>query len=514
MKKMSVGSAIAGLILMLGCNGGGQDPPGNGGEPGDDVGTITVCADGSDEICSYMPRDVTNPGNGYQGLSTAGQAHFDQFSWQAFVALNWPANSDGSASSATIGQDPTAARVWQYYSTAGDYFDPDGDSACPTEAAPVFELDSKISDTGRSTDVNEAFAAPLIDVNGNFAVFDIRVNDIWTTYVTGAQLRTYAEQQNFTGTVDFPEGCNAGTDNCATDGEIGAIEIKSSWMLVPEGEDFSDHYVLDGYISLDKNQTSTGEATCIQTQLALTGMHVVVRTATDGDAWIWGTFEHKDTAPFATTPLQPFAADTDAIPTEPAVTTCTASPDAGSTYSYFDSSCTTSGGGDCPVNTPPTLGTSQTEFVWNLSTPTQYASDYLVNGFGTQATRCWAIYEGTADTNTTWQGLLQGTVWANYELMGTQWQVLTDAPPPAPTNRIPAYLANATMETYFQTTQSCLSCHAQGNLAAQPKVSANFTWLLSQEVIDPSTGEVPPVPTQFEEIIEEDRESAASETGP
>ena len=86
--------------------------------------------------------------------------------------------------------------------------------------------------------------------------------------------------------------------------------------------------------------------------------------------------------------------------------------------------------------------------------------------------------------------------------MGTQWQTVTDAPP-FPTNRIPAYLANATMETYFQTTQSCLSCHTAATLAAQPTVSANFTWLLNREVVDPSTSELEPEPEEFKEDLEE-----------
>lgn len=456
------------------------------------VGKITVCADGSDALCSYVPRDVTDPGPGYQGLTATGQAHFDQFSWQMFVALNWPAGEDGDPSSSTIGTDPTAPRVWQYYTSAGDYFDPEGTTACPSHAAPVFSLDSKIDQVGRSAEFSEAFSAPLIDVNGNFAVFDVRMNDVWTEYVTNTKLRTYEDQQSFTGTVDFTEGCLESQANCPSGGQIGAIELKSSWMLVPEGQEqeyAADHYVVDGWVSLEGSETSTGEPACLERTLALTGMHVVVKTATDGAAWIWGTFEHEDTAPFATTPLQPIAANTDAIPSEPAVTTCTASPTPGSTFSFYDPSCTTSSGGPCPVNTEPKLPSGQSDYQWNLATPTQYASDYLVNGFGTQATRCWAVYEGTDATNEAWKKLLAGTVWANYRLMGTQWQTLTDAPPPAPTNRIPAYLANATMETYFQTTSSCLSCHEGATLAGNSKVSANFSWLLNREVLKPSTEE-------------------------
>ena len=67
----------------------------------------------------------------------------------------------------------------------------------------------------------------------------------------------------------------------------------------------------------------------------------------------------------------------------------------------------------------------------------------------------------TQALNTQWQAALAGTVWANYQLVSTQWT--------AGTTVIPARLANTTMETYFQDNSfgSCILCHGTATTASQ-----------------------------------------------
>ena len=47
--------------------------------------------------------------------SNCKELDFGYFAWQTFVALNWPANSDGSPSTDLIGKAPEAKRVWEFY---------------------------------------------------------------------------------------------------------------------------------------------------------------------------------------------------------------------------------------------------------------------------------------------------------------------------------------------------------------------------------------------------------------
>jgi hypothetical protein len=75
---------------------------------------------------------------------------------------------------------------------------------------------------------------------------------------------------------------------------------------------------------------------------------------------------------------------------------------------------------------------------------------------------------GTAppDCNRIPRGLgLEGTVWANYRLRGTQ----TDFVDPAGE---PTRLANSELEAGFQTTASCMTCHARASIGAQAEGAA------------------------------------------
>src|SRR5437879_4878712 len=49
-----------------------------------------------DKLCAHLPHDIlTKLSPGYSQLAATQQRPFDNFSWQSFVALNWPADKDG-----------------------------------------------------------------------------------------------------------------------------------------------------------------------------------------------------------------------------------------------------------------------------------------------------------------------------------------------------------------------------------------------------------------------------------
>ena len=104
------------------------------------------------------------------------------------------------------------------------------------------------------------------------------------------------------------------------------------------------------------------------------------------------------------------------------------------------------------------------------------------------------IDAATQQLNAQFQAALQGTVWANYQLVSTQWPTnpANDCQVPSPTNPLgtpaPTFLANTTLETYIQGTtpqasSSCMECHnnATTKVTQSPRTSfADFTYLLER----------------------------------
>ncbi|MEZ5714123.1 MAG: hypothetical protein R3D85_02445 [Paracoccaceae bacterium] len=120
-----------------------------------------------------------------------------------------------------------------------------------------------------------------------------------------------------------------------------------------------------------------------------------------------------------------------------------------------------------------------------------YAGQYLHDGrFGTQVTRCWALYDTGAEVNAAFQAALAGSVWSHYGLIGVQWandhgDYYAEKMRPF---AAPIYLVNSTMETYLQinpvldphgdpSTQkpsSCIMCHNLGRDTAGTKSDFSF----------------------------------------
>jgi hypothetical protein len=73
---------------------------------------------------------------------------------------------------------------------------------------------------------------------------------------------------------------------------------------------------------------------------------------------------------------------------------------------------------------------------------------------------------------------LEGTVWVNYRLRGSQTDFTTS-------RGVPTLLANSQIEATFQTSSSCITCHARATIAADGSRLRSFT--------DSGTGHVGPV---------------------
>lgn len=70
--------------------------------------------------------------------ATAGQDQFDQYSWQMFIALSWPAKS-GQRGNPDCTQQPGAAgyTVWQTYKTVGEIFLPNATNPGPWNSPQI-----------------------------------------------------------------------------------------------------------------------------------------------------------------------------------------------------------------------------------------------------------------------------------------------------------------------------------------------------------------------------------------
>jgi hypothetical protein len=268
--------------------------------------------------------------------------------------------------------------------------------------------------------------------------------------------------------VSFPLGSYEDA-TARTGGSVGAVEVKTAWRILDfsAGDRVDRFFVLDARVFVPGSETVTGQDLCFPATLGLVGMHVLHRTTSPENLpqdWMWSTFEHVDNAPLATNAADPAVF-------QPGPAECDPPSRAGEGFSFFDPACTAP---ECTPNSPPALVIGDSGYLWETSPP--YARRYAIDGrFGTQIVRCFEIFPETEDLNLTFQRQLRGTPFANYRLVNTQWQGGIEDPE-VENGNIPRYLGNSVIESYIQSTASCLECHAQAQTTAGQ--DANFSFLL------------------------------------
>ncbi len=378
------------------------------------------------------------------------QHGFDYYSWLTFIALN-----ASTPNTAPLPQND-AGTLWQDYAEISDLILPGGATPAPWGSPNKIPAACKSLDDGDNLrvvrksmiiktvtgEVIEPFdTGPLIDQNGNYVRYEILVNQTMYEYIVQNGLFSKAGQNLFAGPVDFPEG----TNTTGSDGTIGAIMVKAAWKVMAPGDDASRFHIVEGLAYNPPSENPKVEESCSKVTLGLVGWHAAHKTA-DAPQWIWSTFEHVDNAPSQ------------------------AQVDAGQLqahYNFYRPGCSAK---DCPVNEPPPRP-------WNPDVQP------FPNGYTSQITRVIPITPDTIALNTSFQSILAGTVWPNYELISTQWP--TDAESKIDPTGVPApdFLANATLETYIQgsvpqSSSSCMACH--GNAADTTGRASDFTFILER----------------------------------
>ena len=163
----------------------------------DYVPNAQLCADNSTVLCSKLPAYIGNDellkGKlGYAGLFRAYptepnndlETPFDNMAWQMFVALNWGASAVNQPPAQ--GLNGTGARVFQKYRKVSQLFGNSPVTACKQTNLPMYYIGS--SGGGKPWPNNEEYFQastnlPLIDINGNWTIYERRVNDVEAQYL-------------------------------------------------------------------------------------------------------------------------------------------------------------------------------------------------------------------------------------------------------------------------------------------------------------------------------------------
>jgi hypothetical protein len=451
-----------------------------------------------------LPYDVDVAALGRLNRDTQvpeAQRLFDIFAWQAFLALNWPADENGAPDRSKTLRDSTSRRVWMSWRRNDTIFLPTGEKPAPWNAKASLKqkrylwrfskmLNERRSPQNSLTDSVQAFTGPLVDQNGVFVRYESYLNKPQFDYIVEnelynqeGQVRFVAEKGNL---IRFPANQTKPVKR------HGSMGIKLAWkQLGPD--DLPERFFTMAAIVVSTSFDSDGKPVLKESNqlVGLVGMHVTALTQSSPN-WIWTTFEHVDNVvandlQFGKTRtgerrrVRPNFNNPDA-PTKLVnqLPLRNALPDDKNVFTTWDESKTTN-----PV----------------------------------QLARLIPIPPATQQLNHDVQQLLrqQGSVFQFYELVGAQWPVQPGFPAfgggagsaaesilfKAPGRVVPVYLVNSTMESYFADnpnepvtpdrtrvfgTESCVGCHFSAGAAIAFKRDENRKLL-----VDAKTGLKTPI---------------------
>lgn len=454
-----------------------------------------------------------------KGEFSTVQRLFDEFSWQSFIAFNWPLNKKGqplsSLSNSGIPRWLSLHESLQVYRPDGSPPQSDPPRMCKNNPGNLRELylTSTVADNTKDLDladeVNQAFTTPLYDQNGKEVRYEIFLNDVEYDYIVDNQLYNIEGQIAYSKKthkpVNFPMGSYPQK-------RLGATELKLAWKELGSDDIQSRFYTetillpklaSNGEPILDKKGNFTD---CRRQNMGLVGMHISTKTESSPQ-WIWATFEHidnlnvNDLVKVGGKPLHALFHDYSSV------------------------------GQTMPVNVPPIARNSE-------------GKPDPINGIKkTQVSRPIPIPGAAKQLSAEYQKQLKAikSPLQYYQLIDAQWPTapypsnpsypavpgspFSDNLPEGITRKstgapAPIYLTNSTMETYFQAgnqtaqiqengfppdstpvfgTESCMGCHFSAGIATdfiiktdngtKPQkvpiyagdLSADFSWLLQQK---------------------------------
>lgn len=406
------------------------------------------------------PADVADGANQAAQLGVNPIKFFDDYSWKMFIALNWPAKA--GARGVPDAQKPFGGPgpvVWETWKEAQEVFLASGADPGDWESLQVAGIPQAAADAARRgekvltsfiklEDINQAGFSPslplgpLVGLNKEYVRYETRFNKVQYEKIRG--------NPNDDATKLYLRKNIPGTGQPALNFPVTSTEVKAAWrefdLSDPAEAAALDRYYHEKALVRDPITGAFQEKT-----VGLVGFHIVQKTASRPE-WIWSTFEHVENLSGA----HPSFNDPEGPQGPPLVNV---DPDTGATPKAIS-------------KTNPAQPKHQRKPI--------------------QVVRLRPIHDSTHQTNSLYREMIKDTVWKNYELVMTQWPTNpggtgVGSPFPAsgpahPTNpQSTPNVSNSTMETYVQTSSTCMNCHG---LSAPRR--ADFVFTLFNRAVDPS----------------------------
>ena len=387
-----------------------------------------------DSTCAAIPY---TPG----ALNSNGQQKADVFSWLSFVALNWPADPTTCSPNpkSSILTDPNNPTWLTYLSDDAVYNSGQPAPWCggtsgtngvkarllasePSYSPAVKKIladhpdvhlvlfhDSKSHDlvstirllgttsNGKLNGILQSTNLPLVDQNGRFVRFSIALNQDEYNYIVANKLYTVPGQKA-TPSISFPMGSSPTS--------VGALEVKAAWKVLGAGDNPARFFTQQAIVF--NNAAGAPSPGTNPVTVGLVGLHIAHK-AQGQTTWAWSTFEQVDN----------------------------------DTKSFYNPNCTPAGSASCTPNTSTATATSNelSSTGKPLNAPVQVVPHLQPTNPG---------------LNSSFQGLLAGTPFQYYQLIGTQWST-------GAIGTAPQFLGASVQETFVpfnaQGPYSCTACH-------------------------------------------------------
>ncbi|MCU1229876.1 MAG: Cytochrome c family protein [Acidobacteria bacterium] len=396
--------------------------------------------------------------------------YFDWFSWEEFIALNWPASTKGRGnadqpSNASVFKNAKngSQTVWGTWKANWELFNQGSTRPSPFDswdvkipaqcsAAKPGQRELVMSSKGNTVlnDGVQAFSFPLVDANSNYLLYEVRYNRAAYEFMRGTDANQkswlYLAKNLSPPTQQTMPMSTAAAAHPGEQDQLGAMMLKAAWrdMTGVPASERNRYYVVEAQVYNPETQQCTAK------DVGLVGLHIVQKLQ-DFPEWVWSTFEQVDVL---TSPQHPGLL--------PACTTT----DCSQVHGFANRPQTTTLDPN-PANRTPVPAAR-------------------INAIPTTPPG-----QSTVDANMMFQQSLAGTVWANYQLVVTQWPFNAgNFKPPENRGTYPCGAGapfpetgavNVTMETYFQSANdavgaggnSCMSCHYNAALY-------DFSWGLKR----------------------------------
>ena len=238
--------------------------------------------------------------------------NFDYFSWESFIALNWPA-ATGSRGVPNQPNNPSvflnAASgtpvVWETYKDTFDLFGQGDQRPSPWESSDSPVKPCPNSQAGQMTliflskgntplmQTKQAFSYPLVDQRGNYVYYDIRYDQAEYNFIRGQDsdptswlylLKNLAPKENAQFGVQMPMTTATPTNT------LGSIMVKAAWRIKTDKDDASRFYATTAQVYNPQTKS------CSSATVLLVGLHIAHKVDPFTE-WVWSTFEQVDNVP-------------------------------------------------------------------------------------------------------------------------------------------------------------------------------------------------------------------------